>query len=147
MAKNAVFVPMGLQAFVITENFPQSNYRFAPLIQPDYSSLRADGLLAHDVIEELELSPIRLQAKFNTRFVDATNGEIRRERVGVYLSWTTPRAYRQGITATKKAADDHPVAEMKAGYTSKPEIKSTTQDAPQTQEAQIDIKVRGSVDR
>ncbi|OBR01953.1 hypothetical protein CH63R_14525 [Colletotrichum higginsianum IMI 349063] len=100
MTTNAVFVPMGVQAFV-----------------PDYSSLRASGLLNRDVIEQLQLSHHRLMAKHNTRFVDVTNGLVRGERVGVYLSWTIPRAYRQGITATEKASVDHSVAKLKAGYT------------------------------
>ncbi|WQF90326.1 hypothetical protein CDEST_15340 [Colletotrichum destructivum] len=97
MTTNAVFVPMGVQAFVVTTNFSQSKYRVAPLIQPDYSILRAGGLLNHDVMEQLQLSNHRLMAKDNTRFVDVTNG--------------------QGITATEKASVDHPVAKLKAGYT------------------------------
>ncbi|KAL7947490.1 hypothetical protein V8C42DRAFT_317931 [Trichoderma barbatum] len=141
MSKRAVFVPMGVQAFVITENFPQSNYRFAPLIQPDYSNLRAEGLLAHDVIDELELSPFRLQARHNTRFVDLSTGQVRKERVGVYLSWTIPRVYRQGIMATKKAQADHPVAQMKAGYTSEPQTVKI-QSVNESQPVLSDVKFR-----
>ncbi|KAI1114239.1 hypothetical protein F5Y14DRAFT_188260 [Nemania sp. NC0429] len=124
---NVVYVPMGIQAFVVTEDFPSSKYRFAPLIQPDYSNLRAEGLLAHDVIDQLDVSSYRLQAKHNTRFVDVTDGTVRKGRVGVYLSWTIPRAYRQGITATSKATGDHAAAQMRAGYTS--EVQEPAQEA------------------
>lgn len=135
-----VYVPMGVQAFVVTENFPHSKYRFAPLIQPDYSNLRADGLLAHDVIDQLDVSSHRLQAKHNTRFVDVTSGIVRKGRVGVYLSWTIPGAYRQGITATSKATGDHAAAQMKAGYASEVQTPDSL-DAGATQEAYSAIKV------
>ncbi|KAJ0166836.1 hypothetical protein CTA2_5663 [Colletotrichum tanaceti] len=135
MGPDAIFVPVGVQAFVVTEDFPQSNYRIAPLIQPDYSSLRAEGLLSHDVIDQLQLSRHRLLARHNTRFVNVATGEVRKERVGVYLGWTLPRAYRQGITATETAAADHPVAELKAGYTYNVQGASKTSDEEEEEEA------------
>ncbi|KAH7322578.1 hypothetical protein B0I35DRAFT_476514 [Stachybotrys elegans] len=141
MAENAVLVPMGVQTFVVTEDFLQSNYRIAPLIQPDYSSLRAEGLLAHDVMEQLQLSRHRLLAKHNTRFVNVATGEVRKERVGVYLSWTIPKTYRQGITATAKAAVDHSAAKLKAGYMY--DTKTTTASSDGTPEvAATDVKFR-----
>lgn len=79
MTTNAVFVPMGVQAFVVTENFSQSKYRVAPLIWLDYSSLRASGLLNCNVIKQLQLSHYRLIAKNNTRFINVTIRLVRRE--------------------------------------------------------------------
>ncbi|KAK3312562.1 hypothetical protein B0H66DRAFT_596089 [Apodospora peruviana] len=146
MAENAVLMPMAVQAFVVTEDFPQSKYRIAPLIQPDYSSLRAERLLAQDVMEQLQLSSHRLLAKHKTRFVNVATGEARKERVGIYLSWTIPKTYRQGITATAKVAVDHSVAKLKAGYiydtkTSTPSSSGGSTNAPQDVAA-ADIKFR-----
>ena len=116
MSKSAVLVPIKLHAFVASEDFPESQYHIAPLIQPNYAALRTDELLRHDIIEQLDLSAARLQAKHNTRFVDVTSGQARRDRVGVYLSWTLPRVYRSGMTATPSAEPDHDVAQMRAGF-------------------------------
>jgi hypothetical protein len=108
---------MAVQAFAVAENFGSSSYRVAPLAQPNYAALRTDsGLVRHDLMEQLDLSATRLQASFNTRFVDVTTGGPQKERVGVYLSWCLPRTYRAGITATKSAAGDHREARVRAGY-------------------------------
>ncbi|KAK4083812.1 uncharacterized protein Triagg1_1474 [Trichoderma aggressivum f. europaeum] len=109
-AKQAIFVPTALQAYVVTEDFPQSQARVAPLIQPNYAALRSDSnLLKHDVIEQLNLSSTRLKAKFNTRFVNVASGGVYGQRVGVYLSWCLPRLYRMGSTATDLLSSDEAV--------------------------------------
>ncbi|KAI0546742.1 hypothetical protein F4679DRAFT_404669 [Xylaria curta] len=124
----AVLVPMTLQALVVSEDYPTSSYRIAPLIQPNYAALRSgSGLIQHDVMEQLEMSHTRLKAQWNTRFVDVTSGEVYKDRVGVYLSWCLPRAYRSAITATETAAASQAQAQLKRGYiTSKEEVKDSS---------------------
>ena len=116
-ASATVCLPIKLDAFIVTEDFPESQYRIAPLIQPNYAALRADtGHIEHDVLDELNLSSVALTAKCNTRFMDVTTGQVRRDRLGVYLSWCLPRTYRAGIVASETAAEDHSDAMLKRGY-------------------------------
>jgi hypothetical protein len=109
---------MALQAFSVGEDFADTNYRVAPLIQPDYAALRhtENGRVKHDLLEQINISETRLQAKHNSRFVDLATGQPLKERVGIYLSWTLPRMYRSGIVATESAAADHRDEKVRAGY-------------------------------
>lgn len=124
-AAEAIFIPMTLQAYVVSEDFINSKSRVAPLIQPDYAALRKEGnLLKHDVLEQLDVSSLRLKAQYNTRFVDICKGETYRARVGAYVSWCLPRFYRMGSTATglKDKRDAHADYEkilLKGGYISR----------------------------
>ncbi|KAF2498802.1 hypothetical protein BU16DRAFT_524851 [Lophium mytilinum] len=112
-----VCVPVVLHAFVVSEDFGDSKYRIAPLSQPNYGALRADtGLIKHDVMDDLDVSVSTLKAKHNPRFMDLTTGEVRKERMGVYLSWCLPQVYRAGILATRSAVGDHAQAQLDAGY-------------------------------
>ncbi|KAI3580737.1 hypothetical protein IWW34DRAFT_691963 [Fusarium oxysporum f. sp. albedinis] len=113
----SVFVPVALQALVIGQDFPQTKYRIAPLIQPNYNALCTDGgLVKHDLMDQINLSHLRLKAEYNSRFVDLTSGQAIGERLGVYLSWCLPRVYRTGITATDQARADHGDAKVRAGF-------------------------------
>jgi hypothetical protein len=113
----SVFVPVALQALVIGQDFPQTKYRIVPLIQPNYNALCTDGgLVKHDLMDQINLSHLRLKAEYNSRFVDLTSGQAIGERLGVYLSWCLPRVYRTGITATDQARAEHGDAKVRAGF-------------------------------
>lgn len=128
-----VCIPVKLQAFVVTEDYGESQYRVAPLIQPDYGALRAEsGLIQHDVFDELEISEANLTARCNTRFMEVTTGNVRKERLGVYLSWCLPKTYRAGIVASKAAVDDHGEAMLRKGYTPRMNEKQELQDDPES---------------
>jgi hypothetical protein len=120
--EKAILVPTALQAFTVSEKFHESphEYRIAPLIQPNYVALKGDGMLQHDILDQLNLSQTRLEKSCGTRFIDVTSGEVRRERVGVYLSWCLPRVYRSGLTATESGKPGLAASLNKAGYTPAP---------------------------
>ncbi|KAF7556018.1 hypothetical protein G7Z17_g1690 [Cylindrodendrum hubeiense] len=104
-----VIVPMAVQALVITNEVTQTAAQFAPLIEPDYATLlqpRGLGAPVHDLMDSLDLSYWRMQARHSTRFVDLSTGNLRSGRTGVYLSWCLPRVYRGAITATDSALVD-----------------------------------------
>lgn len=101
-----VVVPMAVQALVVAEDFPQTSAQFAPLIEPDYATLLRHpkaGAPVHDLMDNLDLSYWRMQARYSSRFVSPVTGEMRPERCGIYLSWCLPRLYRTSITATESA--------------------------------------------
>lgn len=103
-----VVVPMAVQALVVAQDFPSSAAQFAPLIEPDYATLlqhEKAGAPTHDLMDDLDLSYWRMQARYSTRFINPSTGELRSDRCGVYLSWCLPRLYRAAITATKSAMD------------------------------------------
>ncbi|KAF5980593.1 hypothetical protein FCOIX_4734 [Fusarium coicis] len=101
-----VVVPMAVQALVVAQDFPQTSAQFAPLIEPDYATLLRHpkaGAPVHDLMDDLDLSYWRMQARYSSRFISPVTGEIRPERCGIYLSWCLPRLYRASITATESA--------------------------------------------
>ncbi|KAJ4194402.1 hypothetical protein NW755_003158 [Fusarium falciforme] len=103
-----VVVPMAVQALVVAQDFPSTAAQFAPLIEPDYATLLQHaeaGAPTHDLMDDLDLSYWRMQARYSTRFIDPSTGELRSDRCGVYLSWCLPRLYRAAITATDSAMD------------------------------------------
>ncbi|KAK0713176.1 hypothetical protein B0T26DRAFT_804057 [Lasiosphaeria miniovina] len=101
-AKATVVVPMALQAFIVSGDFSSSAYQVAPLVLPDFAALRSrQGEIGHDLMDQLDMSYWRLQARYSPRFVDVRTGRVRDDRTGVYLSWCLPRLYRTGTTKTK----------------------------------------------
>lgn len=101
-----VIMPMAVQALIIAADFAQTTHQIAPLIQPDYSCLLQGphaGEPTHDLMDSLDMSFWRMQARYNPRFIDLVSGQPRRDRQGVYLSWCLPRTYRAGIAATASA--------------------------------------------
>ena len=116
---STVVVPMALQALVVSEDFKDSKMQLSPLVQPNLALLRPkEGAISSDLIAQLDISSERLKASLNTRFVDVVTGQVRNDRVGVYLSWCLPRVYRTGITATTSAAqsDGYDDARVRSGY-------------------------------
>lgn len=122
-AGSTVVVPMALQAFVVSDDFARSQYQVAPVIQPDFAALvTQDGEIRHDLMDQLDMSYWRMQARYSSRFVDLTTGARRGNRSGVYLSWCLPRMYRTGITATDSAVESdedraaHDERRVRSGY-------------------------------
>ncbi|KAH7122091.1 hypothetical protein B0J13DRAFT_566936 [Dactylonectria estremocensis] len=101
-----VVVPMAVQALVVAQDFTQTAAQFAPLVEPDYATLLQHpkaGAPVHDLMDDLDLSYWRMQARYSSRFIDPSTGKLRPDRCGVYLSWCLPRLYRAAITATDSA--------------------------------------------
>ncbi|KAF2147998.1 hypothetical protein K461DRAFT_302364 [Myriangium duriaei CBS 260.36] len=133
-AASTIVVPMTVHAFVVSEDFPQSELQMAPVTMPDFSLLQPEaGQITHDIMEQLDVSYWSTQAPYNSRFVDLTTGNIRRDRVGVYLSWCLPRLYRSSITSTTSAAQaqDH---RSRAGF--RPSLETATNKV-ETERAQF----------
>ena len=92
-----VVVPVAVQAFSVS-CFASSGLQVAPLAQPDVSRVDpAQGPIAHDLMDQVDLSASRLDSATNTRFVDVCTGNDSGpvSRNGVYVSWCLPRMYRQ----------------------------------------------------
>jgi len=122
-AASTIVVPMALQAFVVSGDFSSTRYQVAPLVQPDFAALRPHkGEISHDLMDQLDMSFWRLQARYNPRFVDVRTGRVRPDRTGVYLSWCLPRLYRTGIAATgsavasEEAQKAHDDKRVRSGY-------------------------------
>ena len=101
---STVLVPLQANAFLLNPS-PQicdvGAAKIAPITQPNYTFLRlTDNLLEADVLDHVDLhcaSP----ANRNSRLTDLGTGNLRQNRVGVYLHWTLPQVYRSGSAAVK----------------------------------------------
>ena len=118
-AEATVVVPMAVQAFVVADDFGDTAYQMAPIVQPDLhklqrlqqperytnqSTIEGGGEWDHlDLMDWVDTSWWRLQAQYNQRFRDLVAGGPRKSRSGVYLSWCLPSVYRSAITATESA--------------------------------------------
>jgi hypothetical protein len=117
--RSTVVIPTAVQAFVVGEDFKDTAIQVAPLLQPDRTKLQPkSGYIAHDLMDDLDISAVRLKAAHNTRFTDVLTGETRSDRTGVYVSWCLPRVYRTGITATggMKGSSDYGNILLRSGY-------------------------------
>ncbi|KAI9929551.1 hypothetical protein MW887_001024 [Aspergillus wentii] len=116
-SSSPLVVPVKLDAFVLNpavcDGVEASEAKIAPITQPNYSYLRLQNdLLQNDVIRPIELHAAAPHDK-NTRIshLGLVNGQVpdtpqlRPERLGVYLHWMIPRAYRTGAAATGPDAD------------------------------------------
>ncbi|KAF5540891.1 hypothetical protein FNAPI_10412 [Fusarium napiforme] len=157
-AARTVVVPMAIQAFVVAEDFQDSMYQMAPLIQPDMSKLKPEaGEVMHDLMDQLDTSFWRLQARYNPRFVDLIVGGPKKNRVGIYLSWCLPKMYRAGITATDstRATEEGNKAyqerRLRSGYSTRNDKHgNASPDASspsQTQQNRADVEFRPVPDR
>ena len=110
---SALCIPMQLDAFVLNEAVCNSGKAFiAPLVQPDYSSLQAGPALKHDVMPHLDMS-LSYPASINPRLADLDTGKPRQDRLGIYLHWVLPRAFRSGSVATESALQQRQYSDQK----------------------------------
>ncbi len=126
MASNAelenVCLPINLDAFVLNEAVCDKGLtRIAPITQPNYVSLRLDNSqIQHDILPRIDLhdsQPAIVNGRISTTYsgdfrdLDARNPSpdpatlsgINRSRLGIYLHWTIPRAYRSGSSQAAPA--------------------------------------------
>ena len=115
-------IPMKVDAFLMN-NTEVAN--LAPIVQPEYAYLRADkNLLRHDVLKHISplssysgrsgspqkycdrLHDIALDGGDSTIMTLPKNG--RWNRWGIYVSWSLPRFYRTGLSATSSSDKDGP---------------------------------------
>jgi hypothetical protein len=93
-----------LSAFVLSPECASADAksRIAPITQPNYIGLRLDeALMRHDLTDHIDFH-LTAPAASNTRISDisANPSQLRRNRLGVYLHWSLPRAYRSGKAST-----------------------------------------------
>ena len=84
---SVVCVPIDLDAFVLSEKLCDAQWKskIAPLHQPDYSGLSGGANLRSDLLTPIDLHAAS-PASVNTRVTDvAGTGQVRNDRVGVYL--------------------------------------------------------------
>lgn len=108
-AASTVVLPMALQALVVSEDILRTPAQFAPLIEPNYATLlQTDeaGSPKHDLMDDIDVSYWRTQARFNPRFVDLGTGKLKPDRTGIYLSWCLPKIYRAAIAPASSATQN-----------------------------------------
>lgn len=113
-ALDNVCVPISVDAFCLTPDCCEGSdrdhpARIAPITQPNYTGLRFDSqIIQHDVLDPVDLHRTK-PASLNPRVTDlgSPTHALRKNRIGVYLHWSLPRAYRSGASNASgaKAAD------------------------------------------
>lgn len=109
----SIYVPMLLDAYVNYDpnlQPAQSSDRayLAPLKTPNFQSLQFDSTrIQHDIYEDFR-DPPYLSNQDRTR--------TQPSRQGVYIHWTLPKAYRQGILASQSGIDAAKQAASAAGH-------------------------------
>ncbi|KAK2465641.1 hypothetical protein APHAL10511_002185 [Amanita phalloides] len=102
--RSNVCVPMKVEAYRLNAASANGPSRLAPLSQPDYTRLRIDKRLSHDILGDVDLQDTARGPEISNRVTNLATGELRRERFGMYIHWVLPRFYRTGIAATESAA-------------------------------------------
>lgn len=109
MADSNLAIPMKLDAFVLNQDVCDGealDCKVAPITQPNYTFLRVgnqDYLLQNDLVDRIDLANATPYAR-NARLMNLGSGQMRENRLGVYLHWILPRPYRTGAAATPQAA-------------------------------------------
>jgi hypothetical protein len=122
---------MTLHAFVLNETLCDSERKakIGPLNLPDYSGLGRGSLLKADVVPPVDLHAAS-PASINTRISDvAGTGAVRTDRLGVYLHWILPKAFRAGMASTESASKDHEARRLEFGLPGKKEMSSEEAEA------------------
>ncbi|TGJ64883.1 hypothetical protein EYR41_008891 [Orbilia oligospora] len=129
-----LLIPMKLDAFVFNEavcNGGPKDAKIAPIIQPNYTSLRLnDYLVEPDILDHTDLhnaSP----ADRNSRFTDLGTNLPRTNRQGVYLHWLLPRPYRGGTAATDSSNQSEKALHKKGLRAQDDKKKQVDVSAPQ----------------
>lgn len=99
-----VLVPLKADTFVLNEDCcNQDEFKIAPLVQPNYAFLRLQNhLLESDILDHVDLHAAKPPAS-NQRIYDIGSGQLRRNRLGVYVHWVLPPFYRVGTGAMTDA--------------------------------------------
>jgi hypothetical protein len=120
MTNDPLLVPVQLEAFVLnpavcgTGADDDHGARIIPITQPNYTFLRLDNyMIQSDVLNHADLHNTA-PAAANSRMTDIgarpksqpVPGVPRRNRHGVYLHWTLPRAYRAGISSADSVSQE-----------------------------------------
>lgn len=106
MTSDSLLVPVQLEAFVLNPAVcgqpGDGNARICPITQPNYTFLRFNDFVAQNDVQGHADLHNTTPAKLNSRMTDLGTypGKFRRNRHGVYLHWTLPRAYRAGVSLT-----------------------------------------------
>ncbi|OJJ87733.1 uncharacterized protein ASPGLDRAFT_164182 [Aspergillus glaucus CBS 516.65] len=104
-----LLVPIQLDAFVLNPavcgdpNKPES--RICPITQPNYTFLRYEDFVAESDVQPHADLHNAAPADHNSRMTDLGTGQYRRNRHGVYIHWSLPRAYRAGVSLTDSVGD------------------------------------------
>ncbi|KAK5217063.1 hypothetical protein LTR72_010059 [Exophiala xenobiotica] len=112
-----VCMPVRLDAFVLSPSVCElPNAVVAPITQPNYGFLRYDNnLIQHDVLNHHDVhAPVG--AAYNSRVTDLGTGDLKPNRLGVYVHWVLPRVYRTGIAATSSAVGQQQEAKKQQGF-------------------------------
>ncbi|CAL1698581.1 unnamed protein product [Somion occarium] len=117
-AQPNVCIPMKLEAFRLNAAACNGPSRLAPISQPEYAHLRLNELLTHDVQVDVDLHNTNRGPAFSDRVTDLSTGELKRNRLGVYIRWLIPRFYRTGLSFTQSSEQDAPDLRNKRGYKS-----------------------------
>lgn len=114
-----VIVPLKLDAFVFNSAVCSGGHldaKIAPITQPNYTFLRLDQFVVqNDILDHVDMH-LTSPSGYNPRFTDLGTHQTRQGRVGVYLHWMIPRAYRSGTTATQSAQPNQPAQRRKKGF-------------------------------
>ncbi|OIW33118.1 hypothetical protein CONLIGDRAFT_163056 [Coniochaeta ligniaria NRRL 30616] len=130
MATSAIAcVPIKLDCLVMNDKVGEDeSVKVAPIAQPNYTFLRlSNQSIQNDVLPFTDLhytSPVER----NQRLTDLGTGERRKNREGVYVSWTLPRAYRMGAAGTATASSEEQRAQQ--GYQPIPDSATADFSAP-----------------
>ncbi|KAL7276585.1 hypothetical protein RUND412_000427 [Rhizina undulata] len=127
-----VIVPLKLDAFVFNPavcSGKDIEAKIAPITQPNYTFLRLDNsVVQNDILDHVDLHHTT-PAQFNSRLTDLGTRKIRERRVGVYLHWMIPRAYRAG-TASTDSVPNPQSHRQKKGFRSPRDDKKVDHSAP-----------------
>jgi hypothetical protein len=107
-----ICVPIALDAYCMTTapcdgEEPFNPCRIGSITQPNYTGLRLDSqLIRHDVLDPVDIHRTR-PAALNLRVADPGKPKpaIRENRIGTYLHWSLPRAYRGGSSTADGTKD------------------------------------------
>ena len=109
---------MKVDAFRLNAAASNAPSRLAPIIQPDYTHLRLDETLRYDVQDDTDLHNTARGPAFSDRVTNLATGELKRNRLGIYLHWLLPRFYRTGLAVTQSSEEEAPELRNKRGYQS-----------------------------
>lgn len=114
MTSDPLLVPVQLEAFVLnpavcgTGKDDDNGARIIPITQPNYTFLRLDNFMIQSDVQNHTDVHNTAPADLNSRMTDlgARPPAPRRNRHGIYLHWTLPRAYRAGVSSSDSVPED-----------------------------------------